>query len=61
MVSYSEYYQRAIDGNDLGIKLVLGPTGLGKSSSIPEVVNPMCKFFKRPTDPIEAEEPDRAH
>ncbi len=38
MAGYSEYYQRAIDGNDVGIKLVLGPTGLGKSSSIPEVV-----------------------
>ena len=47
MASYSEYYQRAIDGNDLGIKLVLGPTGLGKSSSIPEVVrnNPDRKFI----------------
>ena len=47
MAGYSEYYQRAIDGNDVGIKLVLGPTGLGKSSSIPEVVrnNPDCKFI----------------
>ncbi len=25
------------------------------------LTNPMCKFFKRPTDPIEAEEPDLAH
>ncbi len=25
------------------------------------IANPMCKFFKQPTDPIEAEEPDLAH
>ena len=25
------------------------------------LVNPMCKFFKQPTDPIEAEEPDLAN
>ena len=25
------------------------------------LVNPMCKFFKQPSDPLEAEEPDLAH
>jgi uncharacterized membrane protein len=25
------------------------------------LANPMCKFFKQPTDPIEAEEPDLAN
>jgi hypothetical protein len=38
MEGYPKYYQRAIDTYDHGIKLVLGPTGLGKSSSIPAVV-----------------------
>jgi hypothetical protein len=28
---------------------------------LPILVNPMCKFFKQPTDPIEAEEPDLAN
>lgn len=47
MAGYSSYYQRGIDENDRGIKLVLGPTGLGKSSSIPDVVknNPDHKFI----------------
>lgn len=46
MVGYPSYYQRAIDTYEHGIKLVLGPTGLGKSSSIPDVVhaNPDRKF-----------------
>jgi hypothetical protein len=26
-----------------------------------ELVNPMCKFFKQPVDPIGAEEPDLAN
>jgi len=38
MTGYSNYYQRVINTSQRGIKLVLGPTGLGKSSSIPEVV-----------------------
>src|SRR5438067_1524970 len=47
MAGYSDYYQRAIDGGNKGIKLVLGPTGLGKSSSIQDVVsnNPHRKFI----------------
>lgn len=47
MANYSDYYQRPIDSGDKGIKLVLGPTGLGKSSSIPDVVknNPDRKFI----------------
>ncbi len=47
VAGYSNYYQRGIDENDRGIKLVLGPTGLGKSSSIPDVVrnNPDHKFI----------------
>jgi hypothetical protein len=38
MTGYAEYYQRAIEQQQNGIKLVLGPTGLGKSSRIPDVV-----------------------
>jgi hypothetical protein len=47
MAEYADYYQRAIDAYEHGIKLVLGPTGLGKSSSIPKVVrnNPDRKFI----------------
>ncbi len=47
MGDYSDYYQRTIDAGALGIKLVLGPTGLGKSSRIPLVVhrNPDRKFI----------------
>src|SRR5689334_7993422 len=47
MTGYAEYYQRAIEQQQNGIKLVLGPTGLGKSSRIPEVVknNPTHKFI----------------
>ena len=47
MAGYPEYYQRTIDAHAHGVKLVLGPTGLGKSSSIPEVVrnNPDRKFI----------------
>ncbi|HWS84152.1 MAG TPA: WYL domain-containing protein, partial [Ktedonobacteraceae bacterium] len=47
MAGYPEYYQRTIDAYEHGIKLVLGPTGLGKSSSIPDVVhtNPDRKFI----------------
>jgi hypothetical protein len=46
-MGYLNYYQRTIDNYDHGIKRVLGPTGLGKSSSIPEVVynNPDRKFI----------------
>lgn len=47
MTGYPDYYQRTIDAYRRGIKLVLGPTGLGKSSSIPAVVrnNPDYKFI----------------
>jgi hypothetical protein len=47
MAGYPDYYQRTIDAHAHGVKLVLGPTGLGKSSSIPEVVrnNPDRKFI----------------
>ncbi len=47
MPGYPDYYQRTIDAHAHGVKLVLGPTGLGKSSSIPEVVrnNPDRKFI----------------
>lgn len=47
MTDYSNYYQRAIDTYNKGVKRVLGPTGLGKSSSIPVVVhnNPNRKFI----------------
>lgn len=46
MATYGDYYQRAIDANAPGIKLVLGPTGLGKSDGIKDVVraNPDRKF-----------------
>lgn len=47
MAGYLDYYQRTIAAYTYGVKLVLGPTGLGKSSSIPEVVrnNPDRKFI----------------
>ena len=47
MAGYPDYYQRTIDVHGHGVKLVLGPTGLGKSSSIPEFVhnNPDRKFI----------------
>ena len=47
MAGYLDYYQRTIDAYTHGVKLVLGPTGLGKSSSIPEVIhnNPDGKFI----------------
>jgi hypothetical protein len=35
---YSDYYHRAIEQHRTGLKLVLGGTGLGKTSGIPEVV-----------------------
>lgn len=40
---YSEYYQRVIDHvnaqqKKVGLKLVVGPTGLGKTSAIPKVI-----------------------
>lgn len=38
MTGYLPYYLRAIQDHTHGIKLVSGPTGLGKSSIIPEVV-----------------------
>lgn len=46
MTGYAHYYQRAIDTYPCGVKRVLGPTGLGKSSRIPDVVraNPGRKF-----------------
>src|SRR5690349_10862366 len=46
MATYGDYYQRAIDANVPGIKLVQGPTGLGKSDGIKDVVraNPDRKF-----------------
>ncbi len=47
MEGYPWYYQRAIDMDLRGIKPILGPTGQGKSSSIPIVVsnNPDRKFI----------------
>ncbi len=47
MAGYLDCYQRTIAAYTHGVKLVLGPTGLGKSSSIPEVVhnNPDRKFI----------------
>lgn len=47
MAGYPGYYQRTIDAHDHGVKLVLGPTGLGKSYGIPKVVrnNPDRKFI----------------
>jgi len=47
MAGYPGYYQRTIEAHSHGVKRVLGPTGLGKSSSIPEVVrnNPDRKFI----------------
>jgi hypothetical protein len=46
MAGYVDYYQRTIDSADHGVKLVLGPTGLGKTTSIIEVIrqNPERKF-----------------
>lgn len=47
MTTYHDYYQRAIDAGLPGVKLVLGPTGLGKTSGITSVVrgNPDRKFI----------------
>ena len=47
MIGYPAYYQRTIDEYSRGIKLVLGPTGQGKSSNVPIVVynNPHHKFI----------------
>lgn len=47
MTTYADYYQRAIAAGTPGVKLVLGPTGLGKTSGIPPVVraNPDRKFI----------------
>lgn len=36
---FVEYYKRAIDNHNKGLKLVLGGTGLGKTSAIKEIVN----------------------
>ncbi|HEU5423465.1 MAG TPA: hypothetical protein VFU72_08005, partial [Nitrolancea sp.] len=47
MATYGDYYQRAIDTGAPGVKLVLGPTGLGKTSGITPTVdaNPDRKFL----------------
>src|SRR5207237_6011677 len=37
-MTYFEYYDRAIQQHRTGLKLVLGGTGLGKTSAIPEVI-----------------------
>lgn len=42
MSNYVQYYQRVIAQNRDGLKLVLGGTGLGKTSSIPEVILKSC-------------------
>src|SRR5690606_34119643 len=42
MSNYVQYYQRVIAQNRHGLKLVLGGTGLGKTSSIPEVILKNC-------------------
>jgi len=46
MASYDRYYQRAIDAGAPGIKLVHGPTGLGKTTAVARLVrdNPERKF-----------------
>src|SRR5215468_7400749 len=38
LLGYSYYYYRTIEQHCTGLKLVLGGTGLGKTSGIPEVV-----------------------
>lgn len=38
MAGYYDYYKRTIDQNTLGLKLVVGGTGLGKTSSIQSIV-----------------------
>lgn len=47
MSNYVNYYQRVIDQNKHGLKLVLGGTGLGKTSSIRSVIerNSSRKFI----------------
>jgi hypothetical protein len=47
VTTYRDYYQRAIDAGSPGVKLVLGPTGLGKTTGIAAVVrdNPDRKFI----------------
>ncbi len=38
MSNYKQYYQRIIETNNRGLKLVLGGTGLGKTSGIEEII-----------------------
>src|SRR5579884_4013189 len=38
-ITYQDYYQRTIDHHQMGLKLVLGGTGLGKTSGIVGVVS----------------------
>jgi hypothetical protein len=38
MAGYYDYYKRTIDQNTVGLKLVVGGTGLGKTSSIQSIV-----------------------
>lgn len=42
-MSYLDYYLRTIKGHNRGIKLVVGGTGLGKTSNIPKLVNQNIK------------------
>jgi len=39
MGSFQQYYQRIIDNYEVGFKLVLGGTGLGKTSGIIDFIN----------------------
>ena len=39
MNSYVDYYRQTLDKYTTGLKLVVGGTGLGKTSSIPQVIN----------------------
>lgn len=39
MSNFTQYYQRTIEKHQKGLKLVLGGTGLGKTSAIPTIIN----------------------
>ena len=39
MSNFTQYYQRTIEKHQKGLKLVLGGTGLGKTSAIPKIIN----------------------
>jgi type II secretory ATPase GspE/PulE/Tfp pilus assembly ATPase PilB-like protein len=39
MSLYADYYRRTIAEHTTGLKLVLGGTGLGKTSSLAELLN----------------------